>query len=779
MNCNRLSECFLAMAFALYAFASCAAADTVPVPYGLSADSVTHDSFRASWKVDGDADCFLLDCWQESMTKWSGEVKWIDTFERCTNTTQGIKSLAEKFDLHTDIPGWSGEFVYRPEQSSEGIIQVNKNSESVGWLVSPELPALGEVELVVRARAKTKQNDNVMPVFLISNGATNALASFELGTSFSDCHCSLANVAAGDRLAFKSFSVGSHRAVLIDEISLIDAFVPGSPVTNHVLESWQVGYSDSPQYTVEGLAEGNCYAFSVRAVKDGATSAPSDVCKTETPFRVDAGGDAAWGGATVSQLTHTSFRLDWPEFPGAAVYRVSVWTNVMEGASAGQVVFAESFSRAEASDSKTAIADSGTFNDSYADCSGWEIVSNVYRSVDSSSVRIGNTSNPGELKMPPLQIAENSLLRVRVRRQDTDVGAIFSLWLSSGGTLREIGEACEIGVEMTECRWTLPAITKEERLVLRSASGKRSCRTILDEVALVEGFLEGVPVPYYAVNGAETDKLFVNAADLPSASWKFSVGALDGGGVVLSACTNEVDLVNLPPSPVIDAVALSEASRNGGMRIWREDFGSFASLFPHKDKNSASWLNGVTLPHWQAYGDGAELTSISRNKGAATKRGLYAYWSADQLVSTYSLGVLTTKDSGEYVFGLAFWNDTAFAVRKVAIAYDGVQFGFGNESAQELLCECLVTNELVSVAAEGDWRLCEELNFITPVFSSESEQPVATAISSEVHGISISKDDYFVLRWRRAATSSAVAMAIDNLSVSFAVQPRPMTIVVR
>ena len=780
MDCNRLSDRILTMACAFCAIASCGAAGSVPVPHALSAGSVTHDSFVASWKADGDAESFLLDCWEEAVTEWSGDIKWADTFERCTNTTQGIKTLAGKFDLHTDIPGWSGEYVYAPEKGTDGIIQINKNSGSVGWLVSPELPALGAVELVVRARAKTKQNDNVMPVFLISNGVTNDLASFELATSFSECHCSLNNVTAGDRLAFKSFSVGSYRAVLIDEISLVDAFVPGSPVTNHVLESRTVGYSDAPQYKVEGLAPGRSYAFSVRAVSGGATSEPSEVCKVETSLQVDAAGDGAWSGATASELAHTSFRLDWPEFPGAAAYRVSVWTNVQEGASAGQVVFVESFSRAEASESTTAIANSDTFNDDYADHPGWEIVSNVYRSVDSGSVRIGNTSKPGELKMPSMQIAENSLLRVRARRQDTDVGAIFSLWLNSSGTLREIGEACEIGVGMTECLWALPAITAEERLVFRSASGKKSSyRTILDEVEIVEGFLAGVPVPHYAVDAAETERLFFDAADLQPAAWMYSVEAVDDGGNVLAASTNEVDLVNLPPSPVIDAVAMSGISRSGGMRIWREDFGSLASLFPDRDKNSASWLNGVSLPHWQAYGAGAGLTNITRNTGAGTKRGLYAYWTENLSAPDYSLGALTTKDSGEYVFGLVFRNDTAFAARKVAIAYDGVLFGLKNESEQKLLCECLVTNELVSVAAENGWQPCEELDFYVSAVSAEIDLPAKTAISSEVPGASIPKDSYFVLRWRRCATSSAAAMAIDNLAVSFAVQPRPMTIVVR
>jgi hypothetical protein len=151
--------------------------------------------------------------------------------------------------------------VYAPV-GFDGAIQVNKTSGSVGWLVSPGLTALGPVELVVRARAYVEQPDHVMPVFLIRDGATNKVESFELTASFKDCHCQIPEIREGDRLAFKSFSVGSQRRVLIDSVSLVEGFVPGAPITNFVCESEMVEYSENPAFHVVDLAAGSVYGIS-------------------------------------------------------------------------------------------------------------------------------------------------------------------------------------------------------------------------------------------------------------------------------------------------------------------------------------------------------------------------------------------------------------------------------------------------------------------------------------------------------------------------------------
>jgi hypothetical protein len=319
--------------------------------------------------------------------------------------------------------------------------------------------------------------------------------------------------------------------------------------------------------------------------------------------------------------------------------------------------------------------------------------------------------------------------------------------------------------------------------VFRSASGKASYRTILDEVEILDGYSAGSPVPVHAVNAAETEETSFDVQGLRSALWTYAVEAVDGAGAPIAAATNRVDLSDPPPQPVIDAVAISELPRKGGVRLWREDFGAFTNVFS-TSANSAGWLNGTTLPHWQAYNGGIPVEHITRNNGAETQKGLYAYWATNKLPSTYSLGTMTSGTAGEFAYGLAFKNDTAFQVRKISVRYDGMQFGFRNAGPQDLAFEFLVTNELASVAADGPWTECADLTYRTPEskesgLASGKDLPVPTAMAADIFGATVPNDCYFMIRWRRSATTSAAAIAIDNVAVSFTVQPRPMAIVVR
>ena len=754
----------------------------VAAPFSLKCSDVTSDSFYATWTIDEPVECFLFDCWKESMTQWTGTRKWGEDFDACVNETGSAKSITNNMDSTYGLVGWSGDLVYLPA-GCNGTVQIGKATEGNGWLLTPALPAMENMELVVRACAFAMQPDHVMPVFIVRGDSTNELAKFELTESFADYHCPVAEILEGDRLAFKSFSVGSKRRVHIDSVSLVAGFEPGHLVTNVVCDDVMVEYSDYPGFHVEDLDAGCRHGFSVRAVSGGVESAPSEACMVETVLSGVEEEVGDWSGAAASEITHTSFRLDWSPVSGAAGYRISVWTNVLEGASSGSVLWRESFSKAMSSTSTTAISNPESFSENYADNQGWTIISNVYPSVDAGTVRLGNTSKPGELVTPPLDAVSGGTLRVKARRQTASEGAIFSVWRGTGNVLAEIGGACEIGEVPTECIWPLPEIGAGDCLVFRSASGKKSCRTILDEVEILDGYSAGFLTPDHAVNAEQVSETSYAVESLPSAVWMFAVEAIDESGVVVAATTNTVDLVNPPPQPVLDAVVLSGISRKGGERIWHEDFSSFTNVFL-SGKNTADWLNGTTLPHWQAYCGGEQVEEIKRNEGKGNTTSLYAYWATNKVVGTYSLGTMTGEKADEYVYGLSFLNDTAFSVRKIAVRFDGMQFGFKNKEVQELVCEYLVTNELVSVVVDGDWHVCDDLTYFTSKdntsgLESGEDLPVATEISAEITDANIAKDGYFMLRWRRSAISNAAAMAIDNVVVAFTVQSRPLTIVVR
>lgn len=754
----------------------------VPAPTSLKASEVTSDSFYATWEIEEPVEGFLFDCWRESMTSWTGDAKWREDFSSCVNEGGSPKEITDDLGSAYGLDGWSGDSVYL-SAGCNGTIQINKATEGIGWLITEELQPMEDVELVVRACAFAMQADHVMPVYIIRSDTTNELASFELTESFADYHCPIPKIHSGDRLAFKSFSSGTKRRVHMDSVALVEGFAPGYAVTNPVCESVAAGYSDSPGFHVEELDPDGRYSFSVRAVSGGIQSERSEVCSVVTAPSEEEAGTGGWAGAVASEITHTSFRLGWSPVHGASGYRVSVWTNVLEGASSGVVWWSEPFSKAMASSSKTAISDSEEFNESYADNMGWTILSNVFPSVDLGTVRLGNTMKPGELQTPPMEAFSGGILRVKVRRQATTEGAIFSVFRQSGGVLSEIGEAQKIGDEFAEYVWSLQEMNAGDCIVFRSASGKSQYRTILDEVTILKGYSEGVSEPDYTADKVAVEGTAYAMESLASCEWTFAVEALDSAGAVISASTNTVDLANPPPRPVIDAVSLSEMRRRGRERIWSEDFSSFANVFP-KGKNTVDWLNGTTLAHWQAYCGGEPVTVLKRNFGGNKQTGLYAYWAAGEIEETYSLGTMMSGQADQYVYGLSFVNDTAFSVRKIAVGFDGMQFGFNNNEVQDMFCEYLVTNELASVAVDGDWRICDSLTYRTTKDSESGltsgvDMPVATALSAEIPDINVPAGSYFMIRWRRNAVSNSAAMAIDNVSVVFTSHARPLTVVIR
>ena len=496
----------------------------VAAPFSLKANEVTTNSFYATWRNEEPVDCFLFDCWKEYTTSWTGDVQWREDFAQCINEKGNPVNLTDEEGEFGEygLDGWSGESVYL-SAGCNGMIQVNKAADGVGWLITPELPPMENVELVIRARAYKMQNDHVMPVFIVRGGVTNKLHEFGLTEAFVDCHCPVAKILEGDRLAIKSFSVGSQRRVLLDSVAIVGGFEPGHLVADSVCDDVVVAYSDLPGFHVAGLDAECQYGFSVRAKSGGVESAASDVCMVYT------------------------------------------------------------------------------------------------------------TSSVNE--------------------------------------------------------------------------------------------------------------------------------------------------------PVLDAVMLSEISRIGEERIWREDFSAFTNVFP-SSKNTAAWSNGVTLPHWQAYYGGQPVVEFSRNNGADTGKGLYAYWATNKVVDTYSLGTMTSGTADDFVYGLSFKNDMAFATRKISVRFEGVQFGFNNKEVQSLVCEYLVTNELVSVDSGGDWHSWEDLTYSTTRdfnsgLDSGRDLPVSTAISAELRNVDVPKNGYFMIRWKRSSATNSAAMAIDNVSVAFAVQPHPLTIVIR
>ncbi|MBO5941121.1 MAG: hypothetical protein J6R18_08010 [Kiritimatiellae bacterium] len=754
----------------------------VVVPGGLDAVRITSSSFCAKWQSEERVDGFIFNCWREDMTPWSGDVKWVENFDKCVNGGNSPKAITSgMFDDYTDLTGWSGDLIYASAQAN-GAIQIGKSTDGVGWLISPELRGAVESELVLRARSFA-ESDLEMPVYIIRGDVTNMVASFALKTTFADYNCTLPEILDGDRLAFRSFAEKSKRRVSVDSVSIVGNFRPSQPAISPVIADAAVEYSESPSYEVGGLTPGKIYGFNVRAVSGAVESANSGTFNLSTLMEEIEEEENEWSGGIASGITSTSFKLDWEPVPGASEYRVSVWTNLLEGASQGNATWEETFSRAmqSTSSSPRAINDSDRFNEDYSDNDGWIVASNIYPSAIVGSVRLGNTSNPGELKSPFMALTQGSAISLSMKRHSADEGLMFCPYVEVDGNLKQIGEPVEVGLEFKSYKWPILESFESCRLVLRSVYGKSSYRTIVDSIEVVEGYSAGMSVPDYFLEAIAVNGESYNVDSLTAETWHYSVEALDPAGKVICSATNTVDLADIPPCPVLNAVELASLVKIGGMRCYEENFDSFADVF---DTNESDWINGVTVPYWQSYYGSAAIEVIKRNAGSGTAKGLYAFRGSNEDIETYSLGTLTSSKAERFVYGLCFKNNTSATQRKTVVKYDGVQFGFRNTVAQELVCEYIVTNELVSIASGGNWQRIDELLYSTPEDSSSglkggTDLPITTVLSAELSGIAIPQDAYFMVRWRREAGTNSAAIGIDNISVSFYGQARPLTIVVR
>ena len=483
--------------------------------------------------------------------------------------------------------------------------------------------------------------------------------------------------------------------------------------------------------------------------------------------------DVPVGVVISNNVTGTSFDASWNAVEGATGYRVYVWTNDVASASAGTVVWQETFANAPATAST-----STTFRDSYTDSgdSGWH-AETVYAYSQEGTVRIGNTKNKGVLVSPALPaFPEGSLtLRITAWRQTTSEGTDMPIGIVSGGMTNIVGVVA-LGDEATPYRVTLSALNVGDRIAIFSPTNKASARVIVDDVAIVSGYSAGLPL--YIVNGldagAATEYSF---AGLPSVSVQFAVEAYGRRGVT-SAKTEavEVDLLN-PEVDKLNACPLSSLADIANTYVQNFDFLAVITMTTGDKK----WLNGTTLPYWQAYKGAAAATSIKYNGGAMTSGGLYAL-STNQNHVVRALGAYSTKDD-QYSFGLSFTNDTDRVITLSSVAYSAQQWGFANTTNQTLSVAVMVTNGLnwISSYAEGWTELGATQSL---VYSAEDVHgtPVSTPVDIvPAEEISVAPGQVLMIKWtiRSLKSGKAGMMGIDDVSLKFTQQPLMRRTVIR
>ncbi|MGN0847328.1 MAG: hypothetical protein ACI4RA_08095 [Kiritimatiellia bacterium] len=463
-----------------------------------------------------------------------------------------------------------------------------------------------------------------------------------------------------------------------------------------------------------------------------------------------------------------AFVIYWRPPDDADWCRPLVWTNQVVGASPGEVVWREAFSNAPAKTGALPAIPSGWLEEyvDWPDEERYWVLDHVYPSVDAGSIRIGNTSTNGWLITPSLPGGEGLTLHLRARRQSSKDGSVMPVWRGSMDDVTELG-CVTLTDDYRDYYLPVPVLEEEDYIMVYSTTNKRSSRVILDTLELLRGHEGGQVVPGYVVRGEATRETSWAVENLTPDEYFFAVEAVRGDARVVSS-TGRVDLLERSPAALPPPVWLSELEGP----VWREDFDRLADIFPGSG-NETRWANVETLSPWQAWCDGVEPIRIKRNKGAVASGGLYAYWATNKLVSSYSLGWNVGSTAESFVIGAAFVNDQSAVLDEFSLAYVGRQFGFKNKEAQTIAVEWLVTNRLVSVWAEGDWRQEEALAFTTPAvglgeeLKSGEELPLEQRVAGTLEKAVLRPGEVLLVRWRRQRITYSAALAIDDVRLSF------------
>ena len=464
-------------------------------------------------------------------------------------------------------------------------------------------------------------------------------------------------------------------------------------------------------------------------------------------------------------LTTDSLEASWDAVEGATGYRVSVWTNVVVGASAGTVAWEDSLPGATNGASSTRMSDA-KFNACFSHA-GWTRSDKAgYPTGEAGTIRIGITGESGWLQTPPIVVSGSGIVvRFHAKIGESNANPQMLVERISGNSTKMIGSV------------TLTSELKEHVLVVSDwnsgdsirfnsfASGDR--RTIIGAVTLVSGYSTGTSSPVVVKEVPVADGTTTTIDGLPSAVPVFvGVRAIDAGGVSSATSAGvEVDLANPPPRATLNAWTVSSPADS----TYRQNFDSVAgATMTSGDKD---FYNGVTIPFLQAWQDSDAATKFTFYAGGNQTGAKFVAVATNINESTRAFGA-RAKGGTTMTWGMSFTNATGSTISLTNVSYSAQQWGFANTTNQLLSCEYLVTNRLDWIVnfSEG-WQTCAETK--ARVFDAGTyAMPESTAVNYvPAEQIRIAPGEVLYLKWtfHPPAKGNSALMAIDDLTVGFRV----------
>ncbi len=540
-------------------------------------------------------------------------------------------------------------------------------------------------------------------------------------------------------------------------------------------------------FAVDHASSAETQIASVNAATTGAAfdfPAASDYRR----FRIAADGltltsfSATWldtrldapSNVVATALTTDSLEVSWDAVSGAASYRVSVWTNVVVGASAGNIVWEDPLPGATNGASSTRMSDT-KFNACFAHA-GWTRSDKAgYPTGEDGTIRMGITGESGWLQTPPIEVSDSGIAVVFHAKAGASNAQSMNMLVErvSGEDAVAVGEV-ELTTEMKEFRVLVPEWNSGDCIRFNSlAAGDR--RTVLGAVALLSGYSAGVASPVVIREVSVSDATSCVIDGLPEAVPVFvGVSAVDSDGVPSERSAGvEVDLANPPPRATLNACPLGGLD---GDHVYVQVFDPLAAITA--TTGDKDFFNGITLPYWQLWQDLDPATKLSFYAGGNQTGAKFVALSTNMNESARAFGARGKQDT-TMTWGLAFTNDTDSAVALTNVSYSAQQWGFANTTNQLLSFKCLVTNRLDWIVAfDEGWQPCAETE--AGVFGAGTyAMPEATAVDYVPSaGIRIQPGEVLYLKWtlHPPAKGSSALMAIDDVKVGFQVNPPGLTI---
>lgn len=290
-----------------------------PVLNAAVAETVTSNSFTASWQAMDDVQSYTLNVRRKGLTNYT--LLMHETFDKCT--TANTTNIASSLSKFTDNTGWSGKYVY---QNVSGVSLAS--SSRAGNITSPSLDFSGyNGKVVVKIVAGTYNTVTDCSLTISADGATQSVVLPNNAQKEYTVVLNTNGSTSGD----VTFTALPGKKVVIYDIKIYagdadDLMESGAPrkaatVTGNVDEMYITGITDT-SYNVQNLLDGASYQYRVKAVfNNNSESGWSNVEEVElksTPtIPGDVNGDGSVDIADVNSLVSIILeQKSVADFPG-------------------------------------------------------------------------------------------------------------------------------------------------------------------------------------------------------------------------------------------------------------------------------------------------------------------------------------------------------------------------------------------------------------------------------------------------------------------------------